>query len=259
MYDGGQALGPAIPTLSRETMAAVVAAAHARGKLAVVHIMDQDAAREAVAAGADGLVHLFRDRLPDPDFGQRLAASRAFVVPTLAVLRGVYEGPGALADDPALAPYLTAEARDNLRMGFPLRASGPADAVPQTIAQLRDAGVPILCGSDAPNPGTAFGATVHDELEVLVRAGLSPASALTGATAAAARAFRLDDRGRVAAGLRADLLLVEGDPTVDVTRTRHIVGVWRGGQRLDRNAFKAKIVAAAAGPKESRDRVSKSR
>jgi imidazolonepropionase-like amidohydrolase len=245
VFDDGRSFGRTLATLSRETVAALVTAAHARDRLAVVHVQDQAAARAAIDVGADGLVHIFRERLPDPDFGQHLAARKAFVTPTLAVLRTLYEGPGPLADDPALAPYLMPDARANLRAAFPFRAAGPADAVPEVIAQLRDAGVPILCGSDAPNSGTTYGATVHDELELLVRAGLTTTGALMAATAAPARAFRLPDRGRIASGLRADLLLVEGDPTADITRTRHIVGVWRGGQRLDREAYRARVAAAA--------------
>jgi hypothetical protein len=100
--------------------------------------------------------------------------------------------------------------------------------------QLHAAGVPILAGSEAPNPGTAHGATLHRELELLTRAGLSPMAALTAATSAPAAAFGLDDRGRITVGRRADLVLVDGDPTADVTMTRRIVEVWKGGVRLER-------------------------
>jgi len=111
--------------------------------------------------------------------------------------------------------------------------------------------VPILAGTDAPNPGTTFGASMHDELALLVSAGLTPSQALEAATSAPARAFSLSDRGRIAAGLRADLLLVDGDPTSDILATRHIAGVWHSGVRLDRDAARAKVsaaVAAAAAP-----------
>ena len=74
-----------------------------------------------------------------------------------------------------------------------------------TACKERD-GVTILAGTDAGNPGTTHGASMHGELELLVRAGLSPAEALNAATAATARAFGLDDRGRIAPGLRADLV-----------------------------------------------------
>jgi adenine deaminase len=80
--------------------------------------------------------------------------------------------------------------------------------------------------------------SIHREVELLVRAGLSPIEALRAATSAPARAFRLADRGRIAPGLRADLLLVDGDPTTDILATRAIRTVWKLGRALDRAAFR---------------------
>jgi Amidohydrolase family len=93
----------------------------------------------------------------------------------------------------------------------------------------------ILAGTDCGNPGTAHGASVHRELALLVAVGLTPSEALAAATAKTAETFQLSDRGRIARGLRADLLLVEGDPTADITATRKIVGVWKQGRKIDRD------------------------
>jgi len=109
------------------------------------------------------------------------------------------------------------------------------------VRALRAEGVPILAGTDAPNPGTAHGASMHREMELLVKAGLTPAEALAAATSRPARTFGLTDRGRIAAGLRADLLLVKGDPTQDITATRDIVAVWKTGAPLDRAAVRAAV------------------
>jgi imidazolonepropionase-like amidohydrolase len=92
------------------------------------------------------------------------------------------------------------------------------------------AGVPIVLGTDANQaPGVPanvpYGESAHRELELLVEAGLTPAEALHAATGAAADRFGLPDRGRIAPGLRADLLLVDGDPTTDITATRAILAV----------------------------------
>ena len=75
----------------------------------------------------------------------------------------------------------------------------------------------------------ASGATLHLELKLLVDEGLTPVQALSAATAAAADAFRFADRERIRPGMRADLLLVDGDPTRDITATRRIVSVWKRG------------------------------
>ena len=75
---------------------------------------------------------------------------------------------------------------------------------------------------------------MHRELELMVEAGMSPVDALRAATSVPARVFGLNDRGRIAPGLRADLLLVEGDPTKDIVATRNIAGIWKQGVRFDR-------------------------
>jgi imidazolonepropionase-like amidohydrolase len=237
-----------IPALSYETAAALIAAAHARGKLAVVHVSALDDAEAVIAAGADGLVHVFADAMPPDGLGERFAKRGVFVAPTLAVVRGFYGRKSGIERDPALRPFLGPEAQVTLAAAFPISGEGPPDAAAAMAAvkALRAAGVPILAGTDAPNPGTTYGATVHDELALLVAAGLTPAQALEAATAAPARAFKLDDRGRIAPGLRADLLLVEGDPTADILATRRIAAVWKAGARLDREAYRQRIEAAQA-------------
>jgi imidazolonepropionase-like amidohydrolase len=75
---------------------------------------------------------------------------------------------------------------------------------------------------------------VHRELELLTRAGLTALEALASATSVPAVHFGLTDRGRVEPGLRADLLLVDGDPTTDITAIGAVVDVWRRGVRLAR-------------------------
>lgn len=251
VYDDGHAYGLSLPTLDKPTMRAVIEAAHRRGKLAVVHIGDLASAREAIEAGADGLVHLFVDKEPDAGFGKFVADHRAFVTPTLTVLMSITgTGGGApLATDPRILPFLSRMDRTMLTQGFPPRAGAPARsyaAAEATVKQLRSAGVPILAGTDAGNPGTSHGAALHRELELLVKAGLPPAEALAAATSVPARVYRLPDRGRIAPGLRADLVLVNGDPTADITTTRDIEGVWKGGVRADRDGFARTIAAAAA-------------
>jgi imidazolonepropionase-like amidohydrolase len=101
----------------------------------------------------------------------------------------------------------------------------------QAVARLHDAGVPLLAGTDAPAPGMAHGASLHRELELLVQSGLSPTEALTAATFNPAQQFGLHDRGRVAAGLQGDVILVTGDPTADIRVLHNIEGVWKRGER----------------------------
>lgn len=253
VYDDGRAFGLTLPTIARGILAAVITAAHARDKQAIVHVHSQAEAQEAIEAGADGLAHVFF-AVPTPAMLELAVRRRIFVTDTLAVLFSVCDGARgqALAADPELAPYLgpteVRALRTNLRSSL---AKAPAceDAL-QAVQRLHAAGVPILASTDAPNPGTLHGASMHDELALLVRAGLEPAEALAAATSAPALAFDLPDRGSIAVGKRADLLLVRGDPTVDITATRAIVGVWKQGVRLDRAlrvaAVREELAAIAA-------------
>ncbi len=194
-----------VPTISQETLEAVVEAAHRRGKLAVVHINSRQGAEDAIAAGVDGLAHLFSDRAPAPDFGQLAAAHHIFVIPTLTVLP---EGGHAA----------------------------------EALRQLKAAGVPILAGTDAPN-ASGHGVGLHGELALLVAAGLTPLEALKAATSAPASAFHLGDRGVIAVGARADLLLVDGDPTTRIDATRSIVAVWKAGYALPAKPAASQSVA----------------
>jgi imidazolonepropionase-like amidohydrolase len=238
VYEDGSGFDVKFSSITPDVLRALISATKARGKLAVVHVGSRRAADEAIASGASGLVHLFSDEAPSPDFAPRVTAAKAFVIPTLSVnesASGVPSGASLAAGSP-FTPFLTQAERTALNASFPRRPGSTRSLkyAFEATRVLHHAGVPILAGTDAPNPGTSHGASMHRELELLVMAGLSPAAALTAATAAPARAFGLADRGRIAPGLRADLLLVAGNPAEDITATRAIDGVWKRGVRIDR-------------------------
>jgi imidazolonepropionase-like amidohydrolase len=241
------------PTLSNDTVKAVIDAAHKRGKLAVVHIGNQQEAHDAIAAGADGLAHLFADSAPAPDFAKFAGSHHVFIVPTLDVLESISSiaSGESLTTDPRLGPYLTSEDISDLKKSFPKFATAPSEKyAEQTVAQLKAAHVPVLAGTDAPNPSTSHGVSIHRELELLVRSGLTPTEALASATSVPATAFHLDDRGVIAPGKRADLLLVKGDPTQDITATRDIVAVWKLGVEDDRPSYRASVEKAVEQAKQ---------
>jgi hypothetical protein len=250
VYEDGEAYGLSLPSIGEPALRAVIAAAKSRGRLAAVHIGSRRAAEQAIAAGASGLVHIFGDEPPAAGFGANVVAAGAFVIPTLSVVESVAGEPGgaALAKAPGLKPYLRHDDGAAQTGTFPQRPGSKVRLSHALAAtrQLHAAGVLLLAGSDAPNPGTIHGASIHRELELLVRAGLSPREALAAATSAPARAFGLADRGRIAEGLRADLILVSGDPTENVTATRDIDVVWKGGVRLDRTHAPAEADLTAA-------------
>lgn len=225
------------PSIDKATMGAVVAAAHKRGLLAVAHIQTTEDARAAIEAGVDGLVHIYADVAPDAAFYALAAKRKVFVIPTLSVISGFSgSGEGAkLAADPRIAPLLTPEQQAQMRIPIPKRSGGfQMDVANAGVAALKAAKVDVLAGTDAGNPTTSHGATLHEELSMLVAAGLTPTEALRAATALPASRFGLKDRGRVKVGSRADLVLVEGDPTTTIEATRAIAAIWKNGYPVDR-------------------------
>jgi len=247
IQDDGSAYGLSLKALGNEEVAALVQAAHDQGKMAVIHAATLKNCLDALNSGADGLAHLYFDNAFDPDFGRLAARKKAFVIPTLSVVRtacGISDAEG-LVRDADLSPYLKPEDIRLLKAGFPFKTSEAGyKTAEKALAQLREAGVPILAGTDAPNPSTVFGASLHRELALLTQAGLTPIEALAAATSVPAGRFHLSGRGRIREGLIADLLLVNGDPSVDITATRKIEAVWKSGTRVDRNAYRASVGAA---------------
>jgi imidazolonepropionase-like amidohydrolase len=248
VYDAGEAWSKQpVPTLSREVLADCIQEAHARGVLAIVHAWTLRESREAIEAGADGLAHGVIDTPPDTAYAQLLAARGVFMIPTLAVGSAVNRhNDEEILADPRLAPYLSPNSLKTLKSTFPdeFGQRMKPDVLKESLRLLKAAHVPILAGSDAANPQIAAGASLHHELELLVAAGLTPTEALAAATSLPAARFRLSDRGRIAPGQRADLLLVRGDPTADIRMTRDIVAVWKRGKQLDRDAYRARVEAA---------------
>lgn len=236
MIDDGTVEGhPGLPCLDQATVDAAVAEAHRLDRIVVAHALTVDATMSAVQAGVDGLTHVFMDRPHTPEVVAALAAANAFVVPCIVLDASMMGLTGeAFAADPRVSSRLDPAWLAALRSSIARYPAGNLDDVLATVAALHRAGVDLLVGSDASVPvpylgGVAHGASVHHELQLLVRAGLTPVEALRAATSVPARRFGLDDRGRIAPGLRADLLLVDGDPTTDIADTLALRTVWRAG------------------------------
>jgi imidazolonepropionase-like amidohydrolase len=103
-----------------------------------------------------------------------------------------------------------------------------------------EAGVPIMAGTDSPMPGVYPGFSLHEELQQLVQAGLTPLEALRAATLEPARFLHVDDvSGSVAVGKRADLVLLDADPTKDIRHTQRIRAVVLAGRLLERSDLDA--------------------
>jgi imidazolonepropionase-like amidohydrolase len=235
--DDGSGYGTAFrqPTLDAPTLHAIVEAAHRHDKLVIAHIATEAGARTAILAGVDGLAHLFVGTKASPDFGRFARAHHVFVVPTLSVQYwwcSRSRGPVIAADKRLMAQTFPGFAGG---LSVPARFTTPScAATDEAVKQLRDADVPILAGTDSPIPGTTYGASTLDELGLLVNDGLTPVEALQAGTSAPARIFGLKDRGEIRPGARADLLLVDGDPTRNIDAVKNISAVWKRGIPVQR-------------------------
>lgn len=224
-----------------EILRALIDEAHRQGLKAFVHAPILEFAREAVAAGADGLLHGIISEPVDDGFIALLRENNVSYVSTLAL----YQTTVQLA---ALAERLLAldqsgflDRQLSAILGLPQLGGGrtmnpawSADKLPIVVDNLRRlhaAGVNIVIGTDSGIPGLLPGTSTHLELQLHVEAGLSPPEVLRAATTAAARMIGAPGEfGGLAPGMSADLLLLAGDPREDIQALRRPVTVLRAGR-----------------------------
>ncbi|WP_040950910.1 amidohydrolase family protein [Gorillibacterium massiliense] len=236
--EGSVLAAPGLPVLSQDILRAAVEEAHRHRKLAIAHVLTAEASRQAIEIGVDGLAHLFIDR-PDttPHLVKMIADAGAFVTPCLVLNSSIIGNPATIvANDPRVSSKLSPEWIETLNSSFSTYPQGSMEDNYRNVMDLHRAGVDILVGTDVSVPvptlgGLAHGASVHHEMQLLVEAGFTPIEALQSATSKTARRFGLNDRGRIVEGARADLVLVDGDPTVNITDTLSIREVWLRGKR----------------------------
>lgn len=198
------------------TIAALVEAAHKQGLKVIAHISTLAALMNAADGGVDIITHAPLDSAVDEPLASSLKERGIVSVPTLTMMHAVAGRAEHLPTHGTAIAY--AHARS-------------------TVSAFHRAGIPILAGTDsntAPASPAQIqpGESLHDELRLLVEAGLTPVEALRSATVLPATFFGLTDRGVIEVGRRADLLLIEGDPIQDITATRAIRGVWAAGMKV---------------------------
>ena len=234
--------------------------AHRLGMTVTGHVPSGMNATEFVAAGADQINHygymlaVMQEPVPQGQprppidttsdrFRTAIAffkAHRTVLDPTLAryeqnahprdSLFSVYE-PGAAKAPPALAEVLNASGASSERSR--LAMTRLAASLP-IIGQLRAAGIPIVAGTDLVVPGYS----IYRELELEVRAGFTPMQAIQAATLIPARVMKLDDvSGSIAAGKRADLLILDANPLDDISNIRRVSAVIVDGRMFDPSAL----------------------
>jgi imidazolonepropionase-like amidohydrolase len=213
---------------------------------------ERNGSPDLVRTGISGFAHAPTRKMPDDDI--RLIRDRGlFVITTLVVEE--YSGHRRLADlrfldEPLIAdttpPWFLTELRaevakplgDAEKKSVEESAAG-FDEMKLNVRKLRDAGVLLAAGTDAPYPGVFQGEALHHELELLVASGFTPLEAIRTATYDAARIMRADEEwGSLQAGRRANVIVVAGNPAQRISDTRKIAVVILDGRILDRGSLR---------------------
>ncbi|HKQ78048.1 MAG TPA: amidohydrolase family protein [Blastocatellia bacterium] len=250
---------PDMTSMNEETLTALVDEARKHGLEVLSHTVTLERAKIAARAGVDVIAHGIGDKAADEELFNLLRAKGTTYAPTLAV----YEPRGRDILEPILTAVLTPSARLTLLppQNPPLEpATGSAEngdpprlrrwtILQNNTAALRKAGVAFGVGTDSGVTGTHHGWATLRELRLLVAGGLTPIEAITAATAAAARALKVDgERGTIAPGKLADLLLVEGEPHKNIRDIERIKRVFLGGREVDREKLASEIAEIGLTP-----------
>jgi imidazolonepropionase-like amidohydrolase len=235
-----------MPEMSPDIYRAVIDEAHKDHVRVAAHEYALEDARQLVADGVDVLAHSVRDRVADESFIQAMKTRHVWYVPTFTVDESAY----VYADRPAFMQTAFFQQAAGPKLMAKFNAPEYAEKIhndPQTVQhrsdfvvgqqnlkKLFDAGVDVGFGTDSGAlPGRIPGFAEHHELELMVQAGLTPMQAITAATGRNAELLHAADRGTIAAGKRADLLVLDADPLVDIRNTQKIVAVYHNGRSID--------------------------
>lgn len=200
--------------MSPEILREIVNYSHQCGKLVHVHTTSAHTYELAINAGVDALHHLPQGELISESTIDKMKAKDLTAVPTLLMDKGMAEAAKRLMPERG-ADY--SFVRENFR-------------------RLHETGVRIIAGTDANYTNkmnfVPHGKSMHEELELMVEAGFTPVEALVSTLSLSAKTFRLEQRGIIAPGYRADLMLVAGNPAENISDIRNIKFIWSDGEEV---------------------------
>jgi len=242
-----------IPKISKEIREAIADAAMMHGIPVLAHIFDEEDVYHLAVREVTDFLHTVRDREPmDEEFLEFCKSRNVSFIPTLTVIESnwlLLENPALLLEDAEVRAAASAEAASQLTdpewrrarlRGAPLDILKPELGRAQRFSkQMAENGIWLALGSDSNGATIPHGWGAHNEMRLLAEAGIAPLDVIRIATEASAR--RLGghgaDIGTLEPGKRADLLLLDADPTVDIENSRRIARVMQAGQWIDREGL----------------------
>jgi imidazolonepropionase-like amidohydrolase len=228
---------------------AVIDQAHKRGLRVAAHLYYLKDAQGLLDAGVDILAHSVRDQDVTPAFIAEMKKRNVGYIATLTrdLSVFVYETTPAFFSDPFFLRGKALYGKQMRQVSEPaaqekIRSDKAAQAIKQALEQasrnlklLSDGGVAIAMGTDtgANLVGRWQGFFEHTEMELMVKAGMTPAQTLVAATGTAAKVMKLDAQlGTLQKGKWADFVVLTANPLTDIRNLRQIDGIWIGGRRL---------------------------
>jgi imidazolonepropionase-like amidohydrolase len=233
------------PKVKPNVFQAAIDEAHKNKIRVAAHVFYLADAKALISSGVDALAHSIRDQAVDSELIGLMKAKGTYYVPTFTVDESAFvfaEDP-ALAQDPLLSQAVSADLLQQWQgEEYKKKVAGDANLPKikaalatgmKNLKVLQDAGVRIAFGTDSgAQPVRVPGWAEHRELELMVRAGLTPMQALVAAGRGSAGMLGLKDRGTLEQGKRADFLVLAANPLDDIRNTRELVSIWHGGKEI---------------------------
>jgi imidazolonepropionase-like amidohydrolase len=233
-----------VPKLSPELARAVISEARLHKLKVIAHIFYLDDAKWLARAGVNGFAHLVRDREADDELVTLMRDNGVVIIPNMAISQnGTFAAPPEWLDDPLFRAVTSAEDAARIRASFEGRAPQAVERAAATfrgmersVAKMKAAGVKFAFGTDAGAVRDHVHAfTDHRELEIMVKAGLTPMEAIAAATSGSADLVGLSELGALTPGKSADFIVLEANPLEDIRNTRRISAVYLRGAQVDRD------------------------
>jgi len=230
-----------------EIYAAMIDQTHKRGLRIATHIFTLDEAKTVLERGADLIAHSVRDRDVDQAFITMLKDRNVGYIPTLTrdLSLVVYQTMPAFFKEPFFQRGMAVYREQVDMISQPayqqkMRENPQTKVIEKALEQgtrnlklLSDGGVMIAMGTDSgTDEGRWQGYFEQVEIEMMVKAGLTPMQAIVASTGNAARVSRLDHLGTIAVGKAADLVVLDANPLQDIRNLRQINSVWIAGRRM---------------------------
>lgn len=242
-----------LTSMNVQTLSAIVEDAHRAGLKVFTHTVTLRGAKIAAEAGVDSLAHGVGDALVDDELIKLMKQHHTGYVSTLAT----FEPESLQSSSSRLMALLSPEGRTFEMRRVQRSPSGAAaeanmrrwNFLQQNITRLLAAGIPIGVGTDAGVGGTYHGWSTLHEMELLVQSGMTPLQAVTAGTGvSAALVGESADRGTIAPGKIADLLLVQGEPDRNINDIENTKAVFLGGRQMDLQALEAAVQSPVSTP-----------